>query len=996
MSDFEKQYKMLNTTQKKAVDTIEGPVIVIAGPGTGKTQILTLRIANILKSAGAGIGPENILSLTFTNAGVVAMRERLATFIGAQEAYRTNIFTFHSFCEEQIRKYQDYFPTIAFARVVTEVERINIVEQILKNNDFKILKTFASETYYIHGILWAINQLKQEGISPEEFIEKIKLQEEAIVADPDSYYKKKTKNNKRGDLKSTALKDVKKNKELQVVYALYQEQLKEVKLYDFSDMIMQLVEVLERDEEFASILREQYQYILVDEHQDTNEGQNRIIDVLTSAEHLGDEPNLFTVGDDKQAIYRFQGANVENFLHFEKKFSGAVVINLVNNYRSAQGILDEAHALISSGNNDRNYIELTAFKKDDAVVNVRHFETYRDELVHMANDIHKKIGSGVAPEDIAVFYRENNNLDIIKEVLEKEGLPFVVLSKQNVLDDSDIGKLLLLIRLINNPMDSVVCSKVLLTGLLNVNVMDVLLILEEYKVISRQMTLFTFLSDKKRLDKCGIKDLSGVVKFVDFILEQKKCVVNMSFLAFFEQLIRESKFLEMIFAKDEHIFLLKKLERLFDEVRESVNEKKHYEISDFVRYIDTLLEYNLALDVVRSANIGGINLMTAHGSKGLEYEHVYITNVVDGLWGGKRKNQSFTLPIDQFIGSDEDERRLFYVAITRAKQSLVISYSTQDMNGRDRSPSVFLDGTIAKCVDIEQHVGDTLKAFFAPRISQARSLVSLEYIRETFLATPLSTTALNNYFSSPLLYFFRNLVRLPSAQHRTALQGTVIHTALERFFAASQENEKLLPKENLIKEYEISLDTGRVPAEYYDIFKKRGREILLAYYEMYKDKFSIDVVLEKKLRGIPFVLDSGEEILLTGTIDKIEFLKDGTVSVVDYKTGKTWKQKNKEERAALERQVKFYKLLLDSYNDGEFNMSEGMLDFIEPHRHTGELEQHAVSVNSCDVDELKKEINIFAHDILSGEFLEHDIEKKWGNKSLEEYVNLLQILKKQK
>jgi len=355
MSDFEKQYNMLNPEQKRAVDTIEGPVIVVAGPGTGKTQILTLRIANILKEAGAGISPENILALTFTNAGVVAMRERLSTFIGAEEAYRTNIYTFHSFCEDQISRYPDYFPSIIFSRVATDVEKIHIIEKILEESELEFLKTFGSDFHYVKDILYAIDNLKREGISPDEFVERIKIQKDDILSNPDSYYKRNTKKNKKGDLKPDALKPINKNIELQVVYKLYQKALEEQKLYDFTDMIMQFVTVAEKDEEFSAILREQYQYILVDEHQDTNDGQNRVIDILTSAEHLGDSPNLFTVGDDKQAIYRFQGASVENFLHFKKKFSTAEIIHLEDNYRSAQGILDEAHTLIMSGDRDKEH-----------------------------------------------------------------------------------------------------------------------------------------------------------------------------------------------------------------------------------------------------------------------------------------------------------------------------------------------------------------------------------------------------------------------------------------------------------------------------------------------------------------------------------------------------------------------------------------------------------------------------------------------------------------
>ncbi len=994
MSDFQEQYEMLNDAQRLAVDTIEGPVIVVAGPGTGKTQILTLRIANILKESGAGIDPENILALTFTNAGVVAMRERLATFIGPEEAYRTNIYTFHSFCEEQISRYPDYFPSIIYSRVATDVEKIHIVEKILAENDFEILTTFASDFHYIKDILYAIDNLKRESVSPEDFVNKIELQGKGIIADEDSYYKRDTKKNKKGDLKPNVLKPVEKNKELQVVYELYQEQLKEKKLYDFTDMIMQFVQVAEKDEELGSILREQYQYLLVDEHQDTNDGQNRIIEVLTSSLYLGDEPNLFTVGDDKQAIYRFQGASVDNFIHFESKFENATVINLENNYRSAQGILDHAHTLISAGDSDKKHTELEAWKKDEAEISVNHFKTYRDELVNLASDIKQKLKSGVDVNDFAVFYREHSNLDFIKEVFEKEGLPFVVASRQNILDDVQMQKLLLLLGVVNNPMDSELMSKAILIDLTPVKINDALIILDEYKTVSRKMSLYQLLQDEKRLKNCGVQNIGEIKEFVKFLEGQLEKVQDMNFLEFFEQFTTESGFLDKVLAQDDHIALLKKVERIFDEVRESVLEKNNYKLSDFIMHLKTFDEYNLSMNVVKSSDMDGVNLMTAHGSKGLEFEHVYITNAVNGLWGGKRNSQKFKLPINVVSGDMEDERRLFYVAITRAKKSLTISYADYDVSGKEKMPSLFISDINANLIDIEQDTIKTTEVFFAPRIKNISSLVSLEYIKDKFLSTQLSATALNNYFESPLLYFFRNLVRLPSVQNKTLLYGSLLHEALEKFFVASNDEGVVLPKEVLIDAFNSSLQTMQIPAEYYDSIEKRGLDALNGYYDFYKDAFNVNVIVEKKIKAVPFDLESGEQILLTGAVDKMEKLEDGTIAVVDYKTGKPWSRLAKEKKESLNRQVKFYKLLLNSYNEGEFVMTSGTLDFIEPHPQTGEYEREIVSVGDDDVRQLSEDINVFAQDILSGEFLEREIKRKYGDKSLDEYIRLLKILKK--
>ncbi|PID51965.1 MAG: hypothetical protein CR972_04175 [Candidatus Moraniibacteriota bacterium] len=993
MTDFDTQYNMLNAEQKKAVDTITGPVIVVAGPGTGKTQILTLRIANILKSAGGGITPENILALTFTNAGVVAMRERLATFIGAEEAYRTNIFTFHSFCEDQIKQNSDHFPEITFSRVATDIEKIHILEKILTENEYDCLTTFNSSFHYIKDILYAIDELKREGVDPDNFLHRITAQKEAILSDPDSYYKRDTKKNKKGDVKESALKPIHKNRDLQKVYALYQKELKENKLYDFTDMIMQFVSVSENNEEFASILREQYQYILVDEHQDTNDGQNRIINILTDAEHLGEQPNLFTVGDDKQAIYRFQGADIGSFLHFGKKFDDAVIINLKDNYRSAQGILDEAHTLIMSGEDSKKHVELTAFKKDSARIHVKHFRDYKEELVHIADDILAKIEGGVAPEEIAVFYREHNNLPFVREVFEKRGVPFVVTARQNVLDDVEVQKLITFLRVVHNPGNDREFSKLLLLDIVDIDVDDALAILEHFGHVSRKKSMYQFLCNEKELVRYGVVEIEKVRELIAFIKTQKKLSENTYLVEFFEKFVRESQFLEHVLSQKDHVFLLKKLSRLFDEVRDLVSEKKKYKLKDLIEHLDTYEGYNLSMDVVPGADMHGVNLMTAHGSKGLEFEHVYITNVINGLWGGKKNIKKFTLPINVFSGDIEDERRLFYVAITRAKKELTISYADHDMGGRERLPSLFISDINATPVDIEEEVGG-YEIFFAPRMRMLASIISQEYIRDQFFSMQLSATALNNYFDSPILYFFRNVVRLPSTQNKTMLCGSVLHAALEGYFKKSHERKEFLSKEELIDIFEKSMELLQVPYEYFDSIKRRGYDVLGGYYDQYRDTFSLDVELEKKIKAVPFDLDSGEEILLTGVIDKIVHKGDGTISVVDYKSGKPWSRYDKNKKESLRRQVVFYKLLLDSYNSGQYNMVSGELDFIEPHPDTHEYEKEIIKVNDNDVVRIKKEINTFAQDVLSGAFLDDVIEKKWGDSSMDEYIALLNMVKK--
>lgn len=989
--EFETLYGKLNAAQKEAVDTIEGPVVVIAGPGTGKTQVLTLRIANIVRSAGAGIGAENILALTFTNAAVSALRERLVIVAGANLAYQVGIFTFHSFAEEQLRSYPEYFTNFFGSKAAGDLERLQIVENLVQQGDYKLLKTFASDTHYTKAILSAIDKLKQEGITPEQFEKKILEQEVSVKESEDSYYKRSGKNYKKGDLKPDAFKHVEKNKELGKVYEGYQEALKVQKLYDYNDMLLNLISALQEQENFQAALMERYQYILVDEHQDTNGAQNRILELLT--ETLNDEPpNLFTVGDDKQAIYRFQGASIENFLHFSKRFSQTKTIDLTHNYRSTQPILDVAQRLVQNDRSRKHapLIANTALTHEQ--IEVCAFETPVEELAYIAADCKRKIENGVEPNEIAIFYRENKLLAGIQEALEKKSVPYVVSSKENILHDSVIRKLIWLLRAVANPLDNERLGEALLMDIVPLEPLDVMIIFDELGRGRKQKFLIQVLQHSERLQGVELEAPEKLAAFAKFVQEQKVKGDNVPFVEFFHAFVQKSGFLSYVMGKPGAETHLRQLAALFDEIKKAVAENPVYRLPDFLRYIETLLEYGVAIDVPVSSALNGVQLMTAHGSKGLEFDHVYITGAIHGRWNNKRRMSHFKLPIVTEALTVEDDRRLFYVALTRAKKNITITYAHKSQEGRPQEPSLFVTELAG------DHVTETLKAgskestevLFAPRAQFFPKLTSLEYIRERFFKNKLSATALNNYFKSPLTYFFCNLLRLPAAQTKTTLYGNVVHKALELFFREAKEMGSIPPVERLQALFQEALEHEYLLHEYYEEFSKRGGEHLAAYYEARKSEFTTHIETEKRLSGLTFMLESGEEITLTGIIDKIEYLPDGTVRIVDYKTGKGWSEKTKDEKESLHRQIVFYKLLLDRYEEAgkKFVMTEGVLEFVEPNK-KGIFEQERIMVTEGDCEALKKEIKEFARQVLSGDFLQADFT---ADKYAQEYVGLLAIL----
>ena len=310
--EFASRYARLNPAQKQAVDTIEGPVMVVAGPGTGKTQILTLRIANILRQTDTP--PDTILALTFTNAGVTAIRARLVTLLGSR-GYRIPVHTFHSFANELIRKYPEKFPRIVGATAALPIDQIQIMEQAIEAGELELLRPYGDPFHHLFPALQEIERLKREDISPAKL-------EEIIVAETKRFELIEDLRHEKGQYagaikgKYQALAtQIDKARELTKLYRAYEQGLAERRLYDFGDMVLEVLRVLERDRDFRLTIQEEYQYVLADEHQDANQSQNRLLELLAS---FHDNPNLFIVGDEKQAIFQFQGASLDNFDYFKK------------------------------------------------------------------------------------------------------------------------------------------------------------------------------------------------------------------------------------------------------------------------------------------------------------------------------------------------------------------------------------------------------------------------------------------------------------------------------------------------------------------------------------------------------------------------------------------------------------------------------------------------------------------------------------------------------
>jgi len=979
---FKKTVEDLNTEQRNAVETVDGPVMVNAGPGTGKTQILTLRIGNILLKTDTQ--PENILALTFTNSGVYAMRDRLRTYIG-DPAYRVNIFTFHAFSEHIIKTFPQYFSQFEYSKVIDDLQKVKYIEEILDAGDFKLLIGKHDDYQKVKDITRAINILKQEGYGVEHFRNIIPTWREEMLSDANIYYSRKYKEFNAGDIKPAEEEKINRKiaqaQEIAQVYEQYQARLEKESLYDFSDMVITVVEQLKANSNLKSEVQEQYQYILVDEHQDTNMGQNQLIELLTDAEHLDGHPNIFTVGDEKQSIYRFQGASKETFTHFNQLYKDIVHIDLKQNYRSNQTILDASHAVIEHSSDQ--VVALESNKKENVYIQVGEFSNYKFELLHLAQDIKSKIDAGTSPKEIAVLFRSNKHTDDIKSVLAQYKIPFTIFSKNSIFEDIDVSNIILLLRIIANPNDEEALGKALFVNFLNIDGYDAIKILQKRNYYQRESnkTLFDILNDSKILAEIGVSNVEAILKFSACIRESIVEMQNTRLVDFLKSFLQKIGYNTYMLASDLSRDKLFKIDKLFDEIKKQ-QAKRSFNAQDFLTLVDSYHAYHLDIENSDPEIESGVQLMTSHGSKGKEFEYVYIVNTTARNWEKSRNFGGIALPVKAYQGDEHDERRLFYVSMTRARTGLCVTYSRTDWEGREQEKSRFVGEIPVQFVDQidvqafeSKHIGD-IKLFIEPH-NEKRTVYDPLFIKELFLKRGLTVTALNNYMSCPIKYFYKNLIQIPSGYSSILEYGNLMHGALEKFFVASKQSEKLLAKKDLLKFYEELIDRSQFNPKELEKYKKRGLESLESWFDERKGILDWNTDIERKIYK-DFELESGDILNLNGKLDKIEF-KDsvlgGPITVIDYKTGTAFSKKQKAQKEDLQRQLMFYHLLLESYRDGAYSIQEAVLDFLEQND-KGKHERYTLSVSSSDIEELKSTIQRVSKEILSGELLQKGCKRK--------------------
>ncbi|HUX81014.1 MAG TPA: ATP-dependent helicase, partial [Candidatus Paceibacterota bacterium] len=722
---FEEAYAKLNPRQKEAVDTIYGPVIVIAGPGTGKTQMLALRIGNILQTA-TGAKPDEILALTYTDSAATALRTRLASLIGSA-AYRVRIHTFHSFARSILELRPDLFPRIAEGTQLSDISGIELMEKLLdagpvRNKDssspgspeanvsngagaYTKIRNPKMPHRSARALFDFMGELKKEHFTPEQYRADLTSRYESLLADPDRMHARGRYEGKEKGEFIDRRERLEKHLEVAQLFSAYQEALEQQSLYDYEDLIAEAVRGLEADEGFRAHVGERSQFVLADEHQDANPAQNRLLELVTDFDGA---PNLFIVGDEKQAIYRFQGASLKSFFYFKEQYPMAKVISLNENYRSTEEVLAAAHDLIAPAPipNPSLRPTLIATRGSGVALEMVACDTPYEEQEAIRAHIEKLHKKGVPYEDIAILTKKNADVFALAGYLHRVGIPEDhVSSEMSALAHPAIQLFLSLITALTNLSEDAPLARALFIPGLPLS-------------LTERMRLLAIPRDGKPL-AVTIEEQAGMRAWMKKMRKLSEDMPATPVVAWLAKLADESGFVAGLLTLAESQEAYEAYQGFMEEAALLAKEHPNATARDFLDRLAIIEKHEVRVRRARTKH-SGVRIMTAHSAKGLEFPQIIIAHATDEKWF-RGKSAEFSLLLEK-EDDEHDVRRLFYVALTRAKDGVLITRAETTAEDRAQTPLRFL-------ADISTHLisGTPVKEIPAVVSYEARTILDANF-----------------------------------------------------------------------------------------------------------------------------------------------------------------------------------------------------------------------------------------------------------------------------
>ncbi len=908
-----------NEKQQECIDTTEGPVMVLAGPGTGKTFTIIQRIKNMINIK---IEPSSVLCLTYSEAAANEMKSRLVKEIGISAA-AVCVNTYHAFCSEIIKQFPQEFELTDGVNLADDITKRNIMSEVLDELKPVNYRTKWGDLYYfIPEHLKSVDEIKSNRTDKESYFKTLNTHPDwqGKLNDLEIEYKEREQ---KGKLVKTFINKyeaqkikIEKAKETWSIFELYEKKLKENNFIDFNDMINMVLDKFEINDEFLEKVSSKYKYFLVDEYQDTNYSQNQIVFNLARGAKTD---NIFVVGDDDQIIYEFQGAKTDTLEKFLMLYPQTKVICLNENNRSTQNILDFSYDVIAQDetrleNNPKfkayNITKKLTAKNPKIVplnkkIQVHGFGDNSQENNFIINKIEEIINSNDLPKNkedeydlsqIAILARENNELTNFANLLEARNIKYQIKENKNIFDiKSSLVLYFYLKTLLNHELYGDKLFGLLLNEPFAIAYEDYNFLLKQNRLNHKDLIT----NIKENFETHNWKDKDKISSFMNTFDNLTKLKSTLNIRNLIIRVINETGILNYFLNKDEYksenIYALKKI---VDEAVGLMKLKKGVWLGSFLEHIDTAFKSNIPINIDKEEyTLNAVQLLTLHGSKGREFEHVFIPNLISKKWENKRVNNSHSLPVekDNNLTDEETKRRseqlrLLFVGITRSKHDLILTYS----NTTDASPQELtkhLEAVISNTDLVETYNHDLTKDEYIYELASAMKSEPIDYsinfndeLKARTEKFTLSPSSLNGYMNCPRGFLYSNILNIPILDKDSddASYGSSIHRTLQAAVRYGQDKNSYPSLDYCMDYFEKTLDTFEYKTkDKRDEYILRGKKCLQKYYKHLQDT-PIARIYATEFR---FDFVSYEGKFIKGFIDRIEKNSDFTYELYDYKTG---------------------------------------------------------------------------------------------------------------
>ncbi|MCP2605221.1 ATP-dependent helicase [Candidatus Aminicenantes bacterium AH-873-B07] len=903
----------LNPEQREAVTHGGGPLLVIAGAGTGKTKVLTHRIAYLIASKKAR--PEEILAVTFTEKAASEMEERVDILIPYSYSF-VEISTFNSFGEKILRDYAIEVGYPSNFKLLDDVEQLIFFRENLFKFPLDYYRPLSNPTKHIEELVEVIKRLKQEDILPEEYL----------------CYAEKLYKNAGNEIER---EEAKKHLEVAKVYDTYQKLLKEQGKIDFEDQVCLVVKLFRNRPSILKEFQEKYKYILVDEFQDTNYIQFQLLQLLA-----GKNRNLTVVGDDDQSIYKFRGAAITNILNFMEVYPDGKKIILTKNYRSLQPILDSAYRLIQHNNPNRleykykiNKI-LEAVRKEESTstskpINLLLFDTLSNEADTVAKIIEEKYGQGYKYSDIAILVRKNADADPYMRALNMKQIPYRFSGSRGLYSQYEIKILISFIKSVTDFDDSKSLYYLALSEVYQTDPYDLTKISnyadkknkslhEVFKRIAYEKTPVKIFPETEVTVRKIYQDLEYFVKLSASESAGRVLYEFLQKTGYLKRLVEEGS------ARSEA--KIKNMALFFQKVKNFSDLTEHDSLQSFAKYLELLQEVGDNPSTAEAElDEDAVNILTVHKAKGLEFPVVFMVSLIADRFPGRERREKIPIP-KELIKENlperenylEEERRLFYVGMTRAKNEIFFTMAKDYGLKRLKKISPF----VLETMDLPKPPDKIIKASALEEIERNAPVEEKDrapIILEKEILT-LSFFQIEDYLICPLKYKFKHILRVPILPHHTVVFGRVLHNVIHFYLKQRRAGKKISEKELLEAYNRYWINEGYLSREHEEMRYDAGKRALLMFYQREEKSFSIPTYIEKEFK---WQLDS---VKLIGRWDRIDFTEKGAV-IIDFKATEVTNQKEADKKARENLQLDLYALAF--VNTQKENLLETQLHFLE-------------------------------------------------------------------